>query len=99
MVNNGVNAMQGICPVCNGLGKVPLDPVEAKYSYNAGKTHKECHNCGGQQMFGKGTGRVPLNKEGQPCRHDYVGSATGYRSLVRLTCKHCGHSFEVDSGD
>ena len=90
--------MQGICPICNGLGKVPLDAVEAKYSYNAGKTHSECHNCGGQEMFGKGTGRVPLNREGQPCVHKYTGVQQG-RCYYRYTCIHCGSSHSIDSGD
>lgn len=89
---------KGTCPVCNGEGKVPLTDYDKQWSWNKGVTHKECYNCGGQYMYGKGTGQVRLNKEGQPCKHKYSSRNVG-RCLTQYTCDNCGDSFQIDSGD
>lgn len=88
----------GTCPVCNGTGKLPLTEHELKYSWNKDKTHRECHNCGGQYMYGTGRGQVRLNKEGIPCTHSYMWETIG-RCLTRYTCSDCGDSYTIDSGD
>ncbi len=88
----------GVCPVCNGTKEVPLTAAELKYSWNKDKTHRDCTNCGGQTMYGRATGQVPLNKEGQPCKHKYTSLTIG-RCLTEYTCTDCGHRYEIDSGD
>jgi len=88
----------GVCPVCNGTKEVPLTDNELKYSWNKDKTHRACTNCGGQTMYGRATGEVPLRSDGTPCKHEYTSQTVG-RCLTRYTCKHCGSSHEIDSGD
>lgn len=88
----------GTCPVCNGSGKVLLTADELKYSWNKDKTERECSNCGGQYMYGQGTGKVTLRKDGTPCVHEYTSRTVG-RCLTQYTCKHCITSFQIDSGD
>jgi hypothetical protein len=90
--------MEGTCPVCNGSGKVPLTADELKYSWNKDKTERECSNCGGQKMYGRGTGKVRLNKNGEPCTHKYTRRTIG-RCLTEYTCSECGDRYEIDSGD
>lgn len=93
-----MNQEYGTCPVCNGTKEVPLSDYELKYSWNQGKTHRACHNCGGQTMFGRATGQVPLRADGTPCTHSYRSQTLG-RCFTRYTCEHCGSYYEVDSGD
>lgn len=88
----------GTCPVCEGTGQLPLTDYDKKWSWNKDRTHKQCYNCGGQTMGQKGYGQVRLNKEGQPCVHEYTSRTIG-RCLTEYTCKHCGHKYEIDSGD
>jgi len=88
----------GVCPVCNGTKEVLLTADELRYSWNKDKTHRDCTNCGGQTMYGRATGQVPLNKEGQPCKHKYTSRTIG-RCLTEYTCTECGHRYEIDSGD
>ena len=88
----------GVCPVCNGSTEVLLTADELRYSWNKGKTHRVCTNCGGQHMFGHATGEVPLRSDGTPCKHEYTSATVG-RCLTRYTCKHCRSSHEIDSGD
>ncbi len=88
----------GICPVCNGTKEVPLTDKEKSYSWNKDKTHRGCHNCGSQYMYGTPRGEVRLNKEGVPCTHKYTSQTVG-RCLTRYTCSDCGDSYEIDSGD
>ena len=90
--------MEGVCSVCNGSGKVPLTESELKYSWNKDKTERECDNCGGQYMYGRGTGKVPLDKTGAPCVHRYTSRSVG-RCLTEYTCSECGNTYQVDSGD
>lgn len=91
----------GICPVCNGSGR--RDASNDKYKNVYAGYDKEtdtipCTNCGGQTMFGKPSGKVPLRPDGTPCKHEYVGVSRG-RCYTVYTCKHCNHSYDIDSGD
>lgn len=88
----------GTCPVCNGTCEVELTEREKAYSWYVGKTHRPCTNCGGQTMWGRATGQVPLNKDGVPCTHKYTSKTVG-RCLTEYTCSECGHSYQIDSGD
>jgi hypothetical protein len=88
----------GVCPICNGAKEVPLTAGELKYSWNKDKTHRNCHNCGGQKMYGAPQGEVRLNKEGVPCTHKYRSRTVG-RCLTEYTCENCGDRYEIDSGD
>jgi hypothetical protein len=74
----------GVCPVCNGTGK--------------GENDRECRNCGGQQMYGRATGKVNLRQDGTPCKHEYNSTTIG-RCLTRYKCTHCSYQFDIDSGD
>lgn len=88
----------GTCPVCNGTGEVPLSDREKAYSWNRGKEHGPCYNCGGQYMFGTPRGKVKLNTNGVPCTHSYTSKTVG-RCLTEYTCTHCGDRYQIDSGD
>jgi hypothetical protein len=89
----------GVCPVCNGAKEVLLTADELKYSWNKGRTHRNCTNCGGQTMYGSPSGEVPLRKDNnEPCVHEYTGRNAG-RCYTIYTCKHCNHSYDIDSGD
>jgi hypothetical protein len=88
----------GVCPICNGAKEVPLTAGELKYSWNKDKTHRNCHNCGGQKMYGAPQGEVRLNKEGVPCTHKYCSRTVG-RCLTEYTCENCGDRYEIDSSD
>ena len=99
---------KGICPVCNGdlrvavpTGKEWMRNDRGWYSYDTKTDTVNCGNCGSQYMFGRPTGEVPVNRNGQPCRHEY----TMYRpygpfhGLSNHTCKHCDDKFSIDSSD
>jgi DNA-directed RNA polymerase subunit RPC12/RpoP len=93
----------GTCPVCNGSGRVPVPANQQRYKhvysgYDAETDTLACSNCGGQYMYGRPTGKVRLNKAGEPCQHSYSGRTVG-RCLTRYTCSECGDSYEIDSGD
>lgn len=91
----------GICPVCNGSGRRPAGDYRYKHitaGYDAESDTLSCNNCGGQTMFGKPTGQVPLREDGTPCKHEFKGVSIG-RCLTRYTCVHCVSSYEIDSGD
>jgi len=75
---------RGVCPVCNGTGK--------------SEDGHECNNCGGQQMYGRGTGQVTLRPDGTPCKHEYKSTTIG-RCLTEYKCIHCSFKFDIDSGD
>ena len=75
---------KGTCPVCNGTGK--------------SEDGRECNNCGGQQMYGRGTGQVNLRQDGTPCKHEYKSTTIG-RCLTEYKCIHCSFKFDIDSGD
>lgn len=92
----------GICPVCNGTCRVPIgnDKYKQVYSgYDKLTDTLPCRNCGGQTMYGKPTGQVPLRKDnGEPCKHEYTSHQAG-RCYTIYTCKHCDYRYDIDSGD
>ena len=88
----------GACPVCNGTCQVELTLDEKRYSWNKDKTHRPCHNCGGQYMYGRANGEVRLNSTQTPCIHSYTSTNDG-RCLTGYTCIHCGDRYQIDSGD
>lgn len=93
----------GICPVCNGTCRVPVPEESKRYASVVAGYDKEtdtfpCSNCGGQTMFGRPTGKVRLRPDGSPCKHEYSVREAG-RCYRIYTCKHCGYSYDIDSGD
>ena len=89
---------QGTCPVCNGTKELSLTQDEKSYSWNRDRTHRDCHNCGGQYMMGRASGKVRLNLDGVPCTHAYTSSNDG-RCLTGYRCTHCDDRYQIDSGD
>lgn len=93
----------GVCPVCNSSGRKPADEEMKKYSnviagYDKSNDTVACNNCGGQGMYGRPTGEVPLRPDGTPCKHEYKGVERG-RCYTVYTCIHCNHRYDIDSGD
>jgi len=93
----------GVCPVCNGSHRQPAEERMKKYAdtisgYDKNNDTIACNNCGGQGMFGRPTGEVPLRADGTPCKHEYKGVERG-RCYTVYTCIHCSHRFDIDSGD
>lgn len=91
----------GQCPVCNGTTRISAGKVDypkSLYGYNIDNNTIPCNNCGGQYMYGKPSGVVPLRKDGTPCVHEYAGRSGG-RYYTIYTCKHCSSSYSIDSGD
>ena len=95
----------GPCPICNGTGHKPCPDNLRDYGIRSGwygyrkeDDTVDCDNCGGQYMFSKPSGQVRLNKDGQPCVHEYSGQNAG-RCYTKYYCKHCGDSYGIDSGD
>ena len=101
-----IPAGYGVCPCCGGSGRVKLSEGDAwmrawkDLSYYDPETDtKTCHNCGGQTMGGKAIGYTKLDKgTGKGCHHEYVGRNAG-RCYTIYTCKKCGSSYDIDSGD
>jgi len=92
---------KGPCPVCQGNKRVPAGDHKYKHvmaGYDPTTDTLECRNCGGQYMWGGPRGEVPLNRDGIPCTHLY-DSATVGRCLTQYTCRHCGDTHTIDSGD
>jgi hypothetical protein len=94
---------KGVCPVCNGLGRVEVPESMERYKnvisgYDAQTDTLPCTNCGAQYMFGRATGQVRLREDGTPCKHEYSSRTVG-RCLTEYTCKHCGDRYQIDSGD
>ena len=91
----------GTCPVCNGTGRKAAgeDRYKTMYAgYDKETDTLPCTNCGGQTMFGRPTGKVPLRDDGTPCVHKYSSRNVG-RCLTEYTCQFCGSRHEIDSGD
>lgn len=87
----------GVCPVCDGTGRVPANPDQRRdWRYDSDTDTTMCQNCGGQTMSLKPTGRVRLRPDGTPCHHEYVRHQAG-RCYVEYVCNHCGDSFGIDS--
>jgi hypothetical protein len=88
----------GTCPKCHGTKRISYAGVQKHTSYikgyNAADNSVVCDNCGGQTTEGKASGLVFLNKNKEPCLHDYTEKV-----YYRYTCKHCGSRYEIDSGE
>lgn len=90
-----------ICPVCNGTGRKPAGDYKYKHviaGYDKETDTLQCNNCGGQTMWGKPTGKTRERADGTPCVHEYNVTNRG-RCYNNYTCKHCGYSYDIDSGD
>jgi len=92
----------GVCPVCEGSLRIPYKG-EVRYAtviagYDKATHTLECDNCGGQKMFSRPTGLVPLRNDGTPCKHNYVGRNAG-RCYTEYDCTECGDRYGIDSGD
>ena len=91
----------GVCPVCNGTKR---QHYAGKYQDSVAGFSKvdhtiPCQNCGGQYMFGTSTGLVRHTKDTNlPCTHDYTCTSSK-NCLHTFVCKHCGDTFQIDSGD
>ena len=89
------------CPVCSGTGRLPAGDYRYKAvtaGYDPETDTLPCRNCGGQTMYGKPTGQSFLRDDGTPCTHEYTTRNLG-RCYNQYTCKHCGYSYSIDSGD
>ena len=91
------------CPVCNGTGRTAVPESMERYKtviagYDSQTDTLGCQNCGGQYMYGSPKGQVRLRADGTPCAHEYESKTVG-RCLTQYTCKHCGDSYHIDSGD
>jgi len=92
---------KGTCPICNGTTRVPAGDAQHKIvlsSYDPETDTLACGNCGRQYMYGRATGEVNLNSDGEPCVHTYTLKTIG-RCLTKYTCLHCADCYEIDSGD
>ena len=95
----------GRCPVCRGLGRMTSPPhlknANGWYGYDPETNTVPCKNCGGQYMMGTPSGRVPLNKAGEPCTHEYESNSPfgRNRGITDYICKHCGDKYTWDSTD
>ena len=89
-----------ICPCCNGtgIGKA-LTEADLKYSWNKGKTHFPCFNCGAQTMGGRAHGHTKIDPAtGKGCSHTYV-EKNGGRCYHIYTCSKCQDRYDIDSSD
>jgi len=94
---------KAICPVCQGSGRQPVSPEQERYKqvmsgYDSATNTLPCQNCGGQCQYGRPSGHVRLNREGEACTHLYQSRNAG-RCLTDYTCVHCNDSYQIDSGD
>lgn len=89
-----------ICPKCNGTGiGDALTEQDLKYSWNKGKTHFQCNNCGGQTMSGTPLGYTKIDPNtGLGCLHDFKHRLAGNCYHV-YTCTKCSYKYDIDSGD
>jgi len=98
---NDHTRLTGTCPVCNGSARIaaPDDRYKTVYSgYDAAANTLPCKNCGGQTMYGRATGQVPLRPDGTLCQHSYISRNAG-RCYTIYTCEHCSHYYNIDSSD
>lgn len=91
---------RGVCPICHGFGwdRIP----EHSRKWYPEKHFMQCRNCGGQYQGGvTETSRGMVNFHtisGLPCSHDYTLKNIG-RCYNQYTCKNCGDTHTIDSGD
>lgn len=97
-----MSADEDVCPVCNGTLRQPAFGTNRQLAagYDANTDTFPCQNCGGQRMFGKPTGVVPLDRDGNPCHHAYEPQRDPSRSSIwHYTCHKCNDTFLIDTGD
>ncbi len=59
---------------------------------------RQCHNCGGQRMGGRATGRVRLRPDGTPCIHYW--EVTYHRPCYdQFRCVYCSDTYDRDTTD
>jgi hypothetical protein len=100
-VSKMTNHPTGICPVCKGSTRIPAGDNKYKdiiAGYDKATDTFACDNCGGRTMSLRATGIVYLRADGTPCVHEYVSKTIG-NCLNQYTCKHCPHTFTIDSSD
>lgn len=96
--------MVGVCPVCKGSCRVLLPVEHQSYKdriaeYDPVTNTIPCNNCGGQKMFTKPSGIVPLRWfDNSPCEHEYSTRVMG-NCYTQYTCKFCTDMYNIDSGD
>lgn len=96
----------GVCPVCNGSKVMPCPDNMREhgikygwFGYDKERDTVPCNNCGGQTMTSTPTGMVYLRyKDSKPCTHDVNGKKVG-NCLYEYSCKYCGFTYQIDSGD
>ena len=89
------------CPVCNGTKRKPAGDYRWKagtYGYDKETDTLLCTNCGGQTMSLRPTGKVHVNKQGNPCVHKYTITGAG-RGLTDYNCTECNFYYQIDSSD
>jgi hypothetical protein len=89
-----------ICPLCNGTGiGKELTDGDKKYSWNKGRTHFQCMNCGGQTMSSRSEGWTKIDPAtGKGCEHKFTGRTAGNCYNI-YTCTKCTYHYDIDSGD
>lgn len=97
------DSLPGTCPDCDGSTRRPVPPESQRWKtscwgYDPDTDTFACNNCGGQTMSGRASGTVPYRADGRPCHHEY-DVRSGGRCLAVYDCRHCGHHYEIDSGD
>lgn len=88
----------GECPKCHGTGVgLPVDQATRKYFPDM--LHHPCDNCGGQTMSSRAVGYTRLRPStDKGCLHEFTHRDAG-RCYHVYTCKHCGLTFDIDSGN
>ena len=96
---------RGVCPVCHGTTRMPCPDFRrdfaqryGSFGYDKDTDSVECDNCGGQYQFGKPSGTVKLDKNGDPCKHSYASTKGYWNCTTNYRCIHCGDSYMIDSG-
>ena len=98
----------GVCPVCNGTKREPVQEdlrgqnwLKTNKSYDETTHTRNCYNCSPKGMFvnGEPKGIVPLDRDGNPCKHRFEETQLG-RCWYSYKCANgCGESYQIDSGD
>lgn len=92
-----------LCPCCQGTGRKAVPENyrygHVTYGYDKATNTLPCNNCGGQTMSCRAQGwTLPNPATGEGCTHEYSGRNAG-RCYHIYTCRHCNHTFDIDSGD
>jgi hypothetical protein len=99
------NHQCGICPKCNGTGRIPCPPKSkinwqrnGWFDFDPITETIACPNCGDQYQYSQSTGIVRLNREGNPCLHQYVYELMS-KNIQRYECIHCNDEFYINLSD